>query len=170
MNQSSLKSNFCPVPLEQQPIYEYEQLKDSWFFRWATLNPLDYGKKIFWLVFWGALFASPISWASFPPAKEPLLFGVFVGVGSIFLTGLITLQLYLAWRYIGDRLNQEQILYEESGWYDGQIWQKPEEIIQRDRLIVTGKIEPILKRLRQTLLALILILGLDIIIVVLSRL
>jgi hypothetical protein len=170
MNQSSLKSNLCPVPLEQQPIYEYEQLKDSWFFSWATLNTFDYGKKILWLVFWGGLFASPISWASFPPSKEPILFAVFVGVGSILLTGLITIQFYLGWRYIGDRLEEEQILYEESGWYDGQIWQKPEDIIQRDRLIVTQKVQPILKRLRQTFWTLIIILGLETIIVVLSRL
>jgi hypothetical protein len=168
MKKTSLKSNICPVPLEQQPIYEYEQLKDSWFFRWATLDTFAYGKKLFWLVFWGGLLASPISWASFPPQKKPLLFALFVVVGSIFLTGFVIIQLYLGWRYIGDRLHQEQILYEESGWYDGQLWQKPEDIIQRDRLIVTEKIKPILDRLRQTLLIMIMVLGLETIIYVLA--
>ena len=27
--------------------------------------------------------------------------------------------------------------YEESGWYDGQIWIKPPEILLQDRLIGT---------------------------------
>ncbi|MEO1210937.1 MAG: CGLD27 family protein, partial [Cyanobacteria bacterium J06638_20] len=45
---------------------------------------------------------------------------------------------------------QETIFYEESGWYDGQTWTKPEEVLQRDRLIVTYQIQPILQRLLRT--------------------
>jgi hypothetical protein len=37
--------DFCPVPEEQQPVNEYEQLKESWFFRWATLDVASYTKK-----------------------------------------------------------------------------------------------------------------------------
>jgi hypothetical protein len=40
------------------------------------------------------------------------------------------------------------IFYEESGWYDGQTWIKPDEVVTRDRLIVSYSIQPILKRLR----------------------
>jgi hypothetical protein len=167
MKEFSLKSNICPVPLEQQPIYEYEQLKDSWFFSWATLDFFGYGKKLIWLIFWGGFLAAPISWASFPPQKKPLIFVLFIIIGSILLTGLIVIQLYLAWRYIGDRLNQESIFYEESGWYDGQTWSKPQDIIQRDRLIVGQNIQPILSRLKNTLLILILILTLEIVTIVL---
>ena len=36
--------DFCPVPEEQQPVNEYEQLKESWFFRWATLDEAPYTK------------------------------------------------------------------------------------------------------------------------------
>ena len=32
--------------------------------------------------------------------------------------------------------------YEESGWYDGQIWIKPPEILLQDRLIGTYEIYP----------------------------
>ena len=164
MKKSSLKSNICPVPLEQQPIYEYEQLKNSWFFSWATLDSFSYGKKVIWMVFWGGLFASPLSWSIFSPQKEPIIFSLFVGLGSILLTGFITIQFYLAWLYIYNRLNKESVLYEESGWYDGQIWEKPLEIINRDRLIITQNINPILSRLKKTLLTLVILIILGIMI------
>ena len=40
--------------------------------------------------------------------------------------------------------------YEESGWYDGQVWIKPPEILLQDRLIGTYEIYPGLKRLEKT--------------------
>jgi hypothetical protein len=56
-------------------------------------------------------------------------------------------RLYLGWTYVRDRLSKAEIFYEESGWYDGQVWTKPEEVLQRDRLIVTYQIQALLKRL-----------------------
>jgi hypothetical protein len=41
--------------------------------------------------------------------------------------------------------------YEESGWYDGQIWIKPPEVLIQDRLIGTYEIYPGLSRLHLTL-------------------
>ena len=32
------------------------------------------------------------------------------------------------WSYVGDRLLSAVIPYEESGWYDGQMWVKPTEV------------------------------------------
>ena len=43
--------------------------------------------------------------------------------------------------------------YEESGWYDGQVWIKPPEILLQDRLIGTYEIYPGLIRLQITLLS-----------------
>lgn len=145
-------ADFCPIPEEQQPIREYEQLKESWFFRWVTLEQGGYLRKILWVGFWGALFAAPISAASYPPGEMPLSFSCGTVAGGLFFVGLVLIRLYLGWRYIRDRLHGEKIPYEESGWYDGQIWQKPLETLNRDRLIVTYQIEPIMKRLGQTFL------------------
>ena len=44
--------------------------------------------------------------------------------------------------------------YEESGWYDGQIWIKPPEILLQDRLIGTYELYPGLLRLQFTLISL----------------
>jgi hypothetical protein len=67
----------------------------------------------------------------------------------------------LGWNYVRDRLLKPEIFYEESGWYDGQTWKKPEEVLQRDRLIVVYQIQPLLKRLHRTfgIMALLLFAG-----------
>jgi hypothetical protein len=142
---------FCPVPLDQQPIHEYEELRDSGFFQTATLALIDYGKKLIflWLLAWSI--AAPISAASFPPQRMPLLFLLGAAAGGGLFVLFIVVRLYLGWSYIADRLNKETVFYEESGWYDGQTWEKPPSILSRDRLIVTYEIQPILGRLKKTL-------------------
>lgn len=32
------------------------------------------------------------------------------------------------WSYVGDRLLSAVVAYEETGWYDGQMWVKPPEV------------------------------------------
>lgn len=147
--------DFCPVPLEQQPIVEYEQLKDSWLYCWATLEEMEYWRKLGWVWLWGWPFVGSIAAVSFSPVKHPLKFALCSAAGAGLLVVFVILQLYLGWAYVGDRLKQEKISYEESGWYDGQIWLKPTSIVNRDRLIVSYKVEPILARLKKTALILL---------------
>ena len=148
MRESSIQ--VCPVPLEQQPVNEYEELKESWFFRWATLEDSLFLRKIavIWLIGW--LITSPIAAASFSPSKSLFPFILFSNLGAGFILALILLQLFFGWHYISDRLKKETIFYEESGWYDGQTWPKPPEMLTRDRLIVSYQINPILGRLTRT--------------------
>ncbi|MEA5510100.1 CGLD27 family protein [Crocosphaera sp. UHCC 0190] len=148
MRESSIQ--ICPVPTEQQPVIEYESLKESWFFRWATLEKGDFWRKIAWIWGIGWVMASPIAAASFPPEKRLLGFTLASNLGAGLILGLILLQLYLGWRYVSDRLSKETIFYEESGWYDGQTWPKPPEMLTRDRLIVSYQVAPILQRLIRT--------------------
>lgn len=140
----------CPVPAEQQPINEYQELRESWFFRWATLDLKSYLKPlvILWLLSWAI--AGPVATVSFPMAKLPMHFFLSGAAGATLVPFLALLRLWLGWVYVCNRLLQVEIFYEESGWYDGQTWVKPEEVVQRDRLIVTYQIQPLLKRLKQT--------------------
>lgn len=147
--------DFCPVPREQQPIHEYEQLKDSWLFCWATLELANYVKKIAWVGLWGLAIAAPIAAASFSPESSPLKFAIASLAGACLLIALVWLRIYLGWSYIHDRLNSDRIFYEESGWYDGQTWLKPASMLNRDRLIVNYQIKPILLRLQRTFLGLV---------------
>ena len=147
-------TQFCPVPQEQQPVNEYEQLRNAGLFQWATLDLPIYCKRLTWVWFGAALFVSPISAASFPLETSLLPFGLSCSVGATLIVMLVLARMLLGWYYIRDRLNAEQIFYEESGWYDGQTWDKPPEVLTRDRLIVSYQIEPVLKRLQQTALVL----------------
>ncbi|NER46443.1 MAG: CGLD27 family protein [Symploca sp. SIO1B1] len=148
--------NICPVPEEQQPINEYQELKESWFFSWATLELFGYIRKLLWV--WGlSLFVSvPVAAASFAPQKYLVQFILCASAGAGVFLVLILLRLYLGWSYIRSRLLEETIFYEESGWYDGQTWTKPPEISARDRLIVSYQIQPILQRLKRTFAILVL--------------
>lgn len=159
MNKSTL--NFCPVPREQQPIHEYEQLKDSWLFDWGTLALGKYNRKIAWVVFWSLFIVSPLAMSIYMPDQELLKFTLSSLIGVSCLTGLFLSRIYLGWKYVKQRLSSDRIFYEETGWYDGQTWLKPSAMLDRDRLVVSYEIEPILARLQKTfaLLAGIIILS-----------
>lgn len=148
MNKSTI--NFCPVPLEQQPIYEYERLKESWLFDWGILAIAQYSRKVVWVAFWSLILVAPLSMSIFTPAKQPLEFGLSSLIGVSILTALFLSRIYLGWQYVKDRLKSDRIFYEESGWYDGQTWLKPSTMLDRDRLVVSYEIEPILQRLHKT--------------------
>jgi hypothetical protein len=146
----------CPVPTEQQPINEYQQLKDSWLFSWGTLDLQGYIRKLGCVWMWSWLIAAPVAEASFPHRKYP---GQFVlcgaAIASIFVA-LTLLRLYLGWSYVSDRLQNVAVVYEESGWYDVQTWTKTPEVLTRDRLLVTYQVQPIRRRLLRTFGVLIL--------------
>lgn len=141
---------FCPIPFDQQPVNEYEHLKETWLFSWAMLDLPAYSRKFAWLGFWGGVITGPIAAASFPPHKYPLLCGIATSLGAMAIMVLVLVRILLGWNYVRDRLQSEQIFYEESGWYDGQMWRKPTEMLARDRLIVSYQIDPLLHRLNRT--------------------
>lgn len=140
----------CPVPTEQQPLNEYEELKTSWLFRDSTLNWREYITKMVWIWGFSWLLAGPVAAASFAPQKQIAHFILCGAAGASVGVVLALVRLYLGWFYVRDRLHSPTVFYEESGWYDGQTWTKPQEILTRDRLIVTYEIKPILQRLQFT--------------------
>jgi hypothetical protein len=141
----------CPVPLEQRPINEYQELKESWFFRWATLGQWAYFKPI--LILWGLswIVIGPVTAASFAPEKHLAQFTFLASTVACLLPVLAIVRLYLGWIYVKKRLTDPTVFYEESGWYDGQVWEKPPEVQMQDQLVVTYQLEPILGRLQKTL-------------------
>jgi hypothetical protein len=140
----------CPVPEEQQPLKEYEALKKSWFFKWALFPLPQFIKPMIWIWSLGWFLSGPVAAASFDPAKDPFRFFLVGATGAGFPLGLLLIQLYCGWLYVGNRLRQPQVSYEESGWFDGQVWQKPPEVMAQDQLIMTYEVRPFLQRLEQT--------------------
>lgn len=151
----------CPVPFEQQPLNEYLELQESDFFQWAMVDRQAYLWKITWTWVWSWAIAGPVAAASFAPAKFPLQFGLIGAAGATFFLTLVLMRLYLGWRYVCDRLFSTDVFYEESGWYDGQVWSKPPQVLTQDRLVVTYEIKPAMQRLERTfgVLAVGLLLG-----------
>ncbi|WP_299404612.1 CGLD27 family protein [Acaryochloris sp. IP29b_bin.148] len=148
----------CPVPLEQQPLNEYQSLQESCFFRWATLEDAAYLNRGVRLGSLASLVAAPFAATSFSLTEA---FSQFVLTLTVVATGILLLlivRLYLGWSYVCDRLLREKIFYEETGWYDGQYWTKPVEVLDRERLIGTYEVQPILQRLRRSLVRLGIIL------------
>ncbi|MGB0561547.1 MAG: CGLD27 family protein [Spirulinaceae cyanobacterium] len=144
-------SSVCPVPPEQQPLQEYEDLQAAWLFNWAV-QPLGvYCRKLAWIALWSGLLLAPLAAASFPWDKAPVQFGLTTLAAAIGMVLLLVLRLYSGWGYIRDRLDRTTVTYEESGWYDGQTWTKPPEVLARDRLVMTYQVQPALTRLQRTL-------------------
>ncbi len=144
----------CPVPLEQQPLNEYKDLSESWFYRWGLLDLNPYLKKLTWVWGWSWLISGPVSAASFLPRKHLGEFLLCGSAGATLLLSLVLLRLYLGWWYVRDRLSRSTIFYEESGWYDGQTWVKTPEMWQQDLLIMNYQVQPILQRLHRTFIGL----------------
>ncbi|CAH2043219.1 unnamed protein product [Thlaspi arvense] len=145
-------SSEIEVPSDQRPVNEYSSLKEGMLYSWGELGPTQFFLRLggLWLVTFTVL-GVPIAAASFNPSREPLRFVLAAGTGTLFLVSLIVLRIYLGWSYVGDRLLSAVVPYEESGWYDGQMWVKPPEVLARDRLLGSYKVKPVIKMLKQTL-------------------
>ena len=70
---------------------------------------------------------------------------------SLSIPLLISVRLYLGWYHVFKRLTSEKVEYEESGWYDGQVWIKPLVLKEKESLIASIEVKPILKNLIQIL-------------------
>ena len=138
----------CPVPLEQQPTNEFIELSKSTFFSWSKtkksliiiLFKFCLGTFILFLV---------ISSGSIYFKTSILKYILLSFFSSLSIPFLIVLRLYLGWNHVFKILNSESVEYEESGWYDGQIWIKPLILKERESLIASNEVKPILKNLIQ---------------------
>ena len=139
-----------PVPPEQQPVNEYEEIKNSWFFCWVTLEIFSYLKKLVCVWVWSWLVSGPVAAASFAPEKDLVQFLLSGSAGASLILILVLLRLYLGWNYVRSRLENTTVFYEESGWYDGQTWLKTPEEITKDRLILEYQVQPLMQRLHKT--------------------
>ena len=151
----------CPVPPEQRPLRQYQELSESWFFVWPTvslpslLRPL----ALSWLTLLPlTLLVASGSWVL---RHEPARLALAGAVAAIALPTLMLVRQWLGWSTVHQRLVSERVEYEESGWYDGQVWEKPLAWRQQDLLVAQHQVRPILLRLQQAigLAAVLMLLG-----------
>ena len=143
-----MKESKCPVPKEQQPTNEFIELSNSIIFSWPKTKKSLINILIkFWI---GAfILFVVISSGSIYFESSTLKYILLSFFGSLSVPLLISLRLYLGWNHIFKRLNSEKVEYEESGWYDGQIWIKPLVLKEKESLIASIEVKPILKNLIQ---------------------
>ena len=145
-----MNTSNCPVPKNQQPTNEFIELSKSKIFSWPK------SKKSFLLILlklWLGTFIlfTAISSGSVYFETSKLKYILLSFFSSLSLPFLLSIRLYLGWKHIFKRLISENVEYEESGWYDGQIWIKPLNLKEKESLIAQLEVKPILKNLIQTL-------------------
>ena len=138
----------CPVPREQQPTNEFIELSKSIIFSWPkTKKSLIFVLIKFWL---GAFFLFLIISSGSVYFKTSILKYILISFfSSLSIPLLILIRLYLGWNHVFKRLTSERVEYEESGWYDGQVWIKPLVLKEKESLIALNEVKPILKNLIQ---------------------
>ncbi|MEM6502233.1 MAG: CGLD27 family protein [Cyanobacteria bacterium P01_C01_bin.89] len=145
----------CPVPPEQQPLNEFTEIKEAWLFSWLTLPRALYIRKLLTVGLLGwVILGWPLAAASFPPSKAPVHFLISASGAAIATVTLLLVHLYIGWRHVRARLTNPTVEYEESGWYDGQVWTKTDTERAKDQLVATYQVEPVFVRLRWTFAAL----------------
>ncbi|MCR8540304.1 MAG: CGLD27 family protein [Prochlorococcus marinus CUG1439] len=145
-----MKETKCPVPREQQPTNEFIELSKSKIFSWPKT------KKSLILIlikFWVGAFVLflVISSGSIYFKTKILKYILLSFFSSLSIPLLISLRLYIGWNHVFKRLISERVEYEESGWYDGQVWIKPLVLKEKESLIASIEVKPILKNLIQIL-------------------
>ena len=148
----------CPVPKEQQPTNEFIELSKSKIFSWPkTQKSLILILIKFWV---GAFILFLVISSGSVYFKTYLLKYILLSFfSSLSIPLLISIRLYLGWNHIFKRLTSEKVEYEESGWYDGQVWEKPLVLKEKESLIASIEVKPILKNLIQ-IFSIILVLSL----------
>jgi hypothetical protein len=138
----------CPVPREQQPTNEFIELSRSIIFSWPkTKKSLVVVLTKFWV---GAFVLFLLISSGSIYFKTSLLKYILLSFFcSLAIPLLISVKLYVGWNHVFKRLISERIEYEESGWYDGKVWIKPLVLKEKESLIATIEVKPILKNLIQ---------------------
>nr|ARW68727.1 hypothetical protein [Palisada sp.] len=140
------KSN-CPVPFDQQPLNEYLSLKKSYLFSWSLSGMRTFLYGFLLILFFTFIL---ISCFIFPFVYNDNLWKILslnLIVSNLILL-LLFMRLYLGWSYIFKRLLSATIFYEESGWYDGQVWVKTSDYLIQDRLVGFYQIMPCIVRIK----------------------
>ena len=144
----------CPVPQNQRPLNEFNSIRNSWIISWPLLDKNIFYRKLFysWILF--IPISLIISYGS-NSLKDNIFDLTFISLMASLLLPLFLLsRQWLSWIYIYKRLNSENIEYEESGWYDGQVWEKPIDWRSKDLLIAQHQVKPILNQLNKIIIIL----------------
>ena len=158
----------CPVPANQRPLNEFNSIRNSWIISWPFLERYIFYRKLIFSWLFILPVSLTISYGS-DYLKSNIIELVLISLTvSILFPILILIRQWLSWMYIYKRLNSENIEYEESGWYDGQTWEKPLDWRSKDLLIAQYQVKPILNHLEVLIILFTLVTLISIIFILLG--
>tara|TARA_Y100001968_G_scaffold220911_1_gene203837 strand:- start:435 stop:935 length:501 start_codon:yes stop_codon:yes gene_type:complete len=150
-----MDNTICPVPANQRPLNEFNSIRNSWIISWPFLKRSIFYRKLVLSWFFITPISFTISYGS-DHLKNNIYDLVFVSLtASLIFPILLLIRQWLSWVYIYNRLNSETIEYEESGWYDGQVWEKPIDWRSKDLLIAQHQVKPIVSHLEIIIIILV---------------
>ena len=149
-----MDKTICPVPEDQRPLNEFNSIRNSWIISWPLQD-----KNIFYrnlILSWILItpFSLIISYGSDYLKNNIFHLTSISFTASLVFPILLLFRQWLSWVYIYKRLNSENIEYEETGWYDGQIWEKPMNWRAKDLLIAQHQVKPILNHIEKIIIIL----------------
>jgi hypothetical protein len=155
----------CSIPEDQKPISQYIELKENETINWTSFSFLKYKYK---LIFIYSFLLCLVTFFQFSTEFNISLsfFGnlkvfIKVFVESIKISSYLFLVYFFIiltrWKELSNRFRTSSLFYEESSWFDGQIWGKSFFILKNDRLLLFQKILPILKRITKSFIFIFLL-------------
>jgi hypothetical protein len=140
---------FCPVPDEQKPINQYIDLKEiigkkdeiKRISSAMSSSSLLIKKRLFFTLFFLVLlFISFNIFNIFSYKTDEVQNYVMIGlIGLMFFILIKTFKFlffyFLPGKEIQKRFYQSYLIYEESSWYNSEIWKKPISLIKSDRFL-----------------------------------
>jgi hypothetical protein len=150
-----MDKKICPVPQNQRPLNEFNSISNSWIISWPLQEKRIFYRKLIFSWICTMPITLIISYGS-DYLKNNIFELIYISLtASLAFPMLLLIRQWLTWVYIYKRLNSEIIEYEESGWYDGQTWEKPVDWRAKDLLIAQYQIKPILNHLEVIIIFLV---------------
>jgi hypothetical protein len=133
---------FCSIPQNQKPINEYIEIKENKFFNWSLFSEKFFLRQILLL---HSFFFLICFFLTFSLDKNLSLITLIL----IFFSVLI---LYFIWENLNRKLVTARLTYEESSWFDSELWEKETFLLRNDRLISYLKLKPLKKRILRVMI------------------
>jgi len=152
--------NFCPVPRDQRPFYQYLRHKE--FFSGENSRNNVFSIKELLITGLKSFLISFISFILFF-LPQSLSYENILEISTLNFVFLFCYYLYIFINYIltSKQLFKSKVLYEESTWFDINTWIKPVSTIRHERLINEYQMLPGIKRLQKIVFIITLLTVLD---------
>lgn len=145
-------NSICPVPFDQQPLNEYKFLKQLSLFSWSLMKTTKFVLSIFVIILVINFCSLLITFKYLYIVNPKWLLYLYNFMFATLVLELMLIRVYLGWSYISKRLLSASIVYEESGWYDGQIWIKSANSLIQDRLVGIYEVIPTVIKIKKSII------------------